>query len=184
MKKHFTLFSLLIPAHMLMAQVVQEVHFDYYNSVTDNDFENNFDNGPGLVQIQTNGITGGCLQTPDSVDWGNANAYYCSRYAPQIGDTARTSICFKYDSTQINLPSYQRALSIWLWPNADFNHYIIASVSGNKKLELLTYSWSNNPYPDLALWHDHWYRYELRAIFQGGAGNQVVIQAEVSDLGL
>lgn len=81
MKKSIALFvSMLIAIVKVNAQVVDEdVHFDFYQSVTNNDFINHFNGGWGLTQIQTNGITGGCLSTPDSVNWGNDNAIYCSQ---------------------------------------------------------------------------------------------------------
>ncbi|HKR04161.1 MAG TPA: T9SS type A sorting domain-containing protein [Bacteroidia bacterium] len=182
------IFTLLVTGLFLIlrvnAQVVDEdAHFDFYQSVTNNDFINHFSGGLGLDQIQTNGITGGCLTIPDSVSWGNDNAIYCSRYKPNSGDTTVTSICFKYDSTTVNLGSFQRALSIFLRPYADFNHYVIATVSGNKKLELITYGWVNTPYPDLNLLHNHWYRYILTTAFFS-ATFQVYIKAEVLDIGL
>lgn len=168
----------------LHAQVVTEdVHFDFYQSAANNDFINHFSAGYGITQVQTNGITGGCLLVPDSISWGNDNAIYCTMYKPNSGDTTVTSICFKYDSTTVQLSSFQRAMSIFLRPSADFNHYVIATVSGNKKIELITYGWVNTPYPNLNLLHNHWYQYKLSTAFFG-AVFQVYIKAEVFDLGL
>jgi len=180
----FLLFSVFC-FQKVKSQVVvtEDVHFDYYQNSTDNDFVNHFSYGSGLTQVLTNGITGGSLQTPDSVNWGTDNALYCSRYHPLAGDTTVTSICFQYDSTNIHPASYQRGITLWLVPYSDFNHYITASVTYNKKIELLTYSWNNNPYPNLALLHHHWYRFKLTTAFLGGATNQVFIKGEVFDLG-
>jgi hypothetical protein len=164
------------------AQVVtEEVNFDYYLNVSDNDFANHFSGGYGMEQIQSDGITGGCLTVPDSISWGNDNAVYCSRYKPLTGDTTVTSLAFKYDSATVHLSSYQRAMSIWMTPYSDFNHYIVATVSPDKKIEILTYGWNNNPYPLLALHSNHWYNYQLTTIF--GANQQVTVKAVVYDLG-
>jgi len=164
--------------------ITKDIHFDYYLNSTDNDFINHFSNGPGLLQIQNNGITGGCLSTPDSIQWGSDNAFFCSRYKPNAGDTTITAISFKYDSAFSIPGSIQRAVSIWLIPYADFNHYIAASITKNKKIELLTYSWNNNPYPVVTLTQDHWYRFEISTVFIGGISFQVNISAKVSDLGV
>lgn len=162
--------------------VVEEVDFDYYQDIDNNDFVNNFNGGYGMIQIEAEGITGGSVTVPDSSGWGNDNAIYCSRYKPVTGDTVITAISFKYDSALIHPNSFQRAVSIFLRPQADFNHYIIASVSWNKKIELLTYSWNNNPYPPLTLHSNHWYRFELMVIFS--TIQQIKISATVSDLGV
>jgi len=183
-KKYLLLALSLFTVLNSNAQVVDEdVNFDFYQSVTNHDFVNHFHGGVGTAQIQTNGITGGCLSVPDSASWGNDNAIYCSKYKPNSGDTAVTAISFKYDSTTVNLSSFQRATSIFLRPWADFNHYVIATVSGNKKIELITYGWVNTPYPNLNLLHNHWYRYVLTTAFFS-AGFQVYIRAEVFDIGL
>jgi hypothetical protein len=162
--------------------VNEEVHFDYYVDSTTNDFTNHFSGGYGMEQVTTNGITGGCLQVPDSISWGNDNAVYCSRFKPQAGDTVFAAVSFKYDSATIHPLSYQRAMSIWLIPSLDFNHYLIATVSGDKKIELLTYGWNNNPYPLLTLHSNHWYRYELSLVFINA--QDLSVNASVYDLGL
>ena len=79
-------FTALCLVSRVSSQPVSEsVLFDNYVSTADNDFVNRFDNGTGLNQIQTNGITGGCLETPQTISWGNDNAIYCTRYKGQIG---------------------------------------------------------------------------------------------------
>lgn len=179
------LFTALFIFENAKAQVVvtEDVHFDYYQTSLDNDFSNHFSNGTGLTQLQNNGIAGGCLQTPDSEIWGSNNALYCSRFRPDQGDTTLVSISFKYDSAGVHAGSFQRALSVWLIPSTDFNHYVVATVSWNKKIEMLTYSWSNNPYPNLALLNNHWYNYRLTAGFNGGPSHHVYLKAEVFELG-
>lgn len=186
MKTRITFFLFLLMMILkLQAQVVTEnADFNFYQSALNNDFINHFSGGNGLTQIQTTGITGGCLATPDSINWGNDNAYYCTKYKPNLLDTTVTNICFLYDSAAVHPNSFQRGLSVWLVPHSDFNHYIIATVNFNKKLELLTYSWNNNPYPNLALQNNHWYNYQLSVAFIGGANHSVFIKAEVFDLGL
>src|SRR5690348_11780981 len=131
MKKILTLLSaaVLIFHWPVKGQVITEtVDFDAYLSVSDNDFVNHFDGGLGLNQIQANGITGGCLETPQTVNWGNDNAKYCTRIRAQIGDTCTVSICYKYDTLQLNSINFDRAASLWLVPFRDPNHYAIASM--------------------------------------------------------
>lgn len=168
----------------LYAQIVTEdVHFDFYQNASNNDLVNNFNGAIGITQLQNNGITGGCLDVPDSINWGNDNAIYCSHYNPGQGDTAITEICFKYDSASVQLSSFQRAASIFLNPWADFNHYVIATVSGSKKIEIITYGWVNTPYPSVSLFNNHWYRLRLSTAFFPASAN-VYINAEVFDLGI
>jgi hypothetical protein len=178
------LYIVFIVQQNSSAQVVnQDVNFDFYQSASNNDFVNNFSGGYGMVVQQNNGITGGCLFMPDSISWGNDNAIYCTWYKPVAGDTTLTSICFKYDSTTVHATSYERAMSIWLRPHADFNHYVIATAAGNKKIELITYGWVNTPYPNLNLLNGHWYKYNLSVAFFAATFN-VYIRADVFDLGV
>lgn len=157
------------------------VNFDNYVSVTDNDFANWFSGGNGLTQITTNGISGGCLSTPDSVNWGNDEANYCFKYKGGDFASNSTRFNFKYDSTLTNLPSYARCASIWLKPSADFNHYIVASVSHQKKLEILTYSWTNNGAPSFTLTHGNWYQLVLFLTYS--SGGSINVAADLFDLG-
>jgi hypothetical protein len=185
MKKIFsfsTFISLL--SFTAGAQVVNEdVHFDFYQNAANCDLVNYFDGGNGLIQNQVGGITGGCLISPDSIAWGNDNAIYCSTFNPVSGDSNITSICFKYDSTTVSISSFQRAVSLFMYPSTDFNHYVIASISGNKKIEILSYGWNNNPYPNVTLYDGHWYRFELTVVVYP-LNFQVVAKAELFDLGL
>lgn len=184
MHKIFTLIISLFFFGKLNAQIITEdVHFDFYQSASFNDFQNYFNGFTTITQIQNNGITGGCLLLQDSIDWGNDRGIYCSTFNPQNGDTSVTGISFKYDTSGINTNSFQRATTIFIHPSADPNHYIIATVSGTKKLELITYGWVNTPYPSLNLLHNHWYRYVLT--FASNTNTfQVYIKAEVFNLGL
>ncbi len=184
MKIIFTLIGvILLLSTPIKAQIVTEdVNFDFYQSATNNDFANNFNGITGITQIQTNGITGGCLLLEDSIDWGNDRGIYCSAYKPQSGDTTITSISFKYDSSTVILTALQRAMTIWMHPWADPNHYVIATISHEKKIELITYAWVNQ-FPPVNLISQHWYKYTLSTAFFPSAF-QVYIKAEVFDLGL
>ncbi|GDX53143.1 hypothetical protein LBMAG27_21900 [Bacteroidota bacterium] len=161
--------------------VTKSVDFNTYTSASDNNLANWFSGGNGLTQIISTGISGGCLATPDSINWGNDEANYCFKY--KGGDLANnaTSICFKYDTTLTAIPSYARCAAIWLKPYADFNHYIVTSVSHDKKIEILTYSWNNNPYPFVALVHGNWYQLKLQLTYS--AADTIHIHSEVNDLG-
>lgn len=170
---------------LVTAQMVSEtVDFDNYISTSDNDFQNRFDKGPGLNQLQTNGITGGCLETPQTENWGNDNAVYCTHFKGQIGVSYITGICFKYDTTQLNSINFDRATSLWMKPYADPNHYVIASVLGTGNIQIVSYSAAASS-AVLALQQDHWYNLLLITDFTGGAFNdQININAQVNDLGL
>ena len=186
MKKQilFTAISILSALSAIGQVVTQFVNFDTYQSSINNDFVNNFSGGNGLTFIQNSGITGGCLDTPDSVLWGNSNAVYCSRFHPIQGDTIKASICFKFDISTIHANSFQRGVSIWMQPNADFNHYIIATVNYNQRMELITYGWTNSPGPVASLQSNHWYRFTLNAVTNTGISSQVIVKSEIFDLGL
>ncbi len=164
MKKTSTIFIVffLFVNCILRAQSVSEnIIFDNYVSPTNNDLENHFYSsgfGMSLTAIPSNGITGGCLLTNDTNIWGNDNAIYCSKFKATIGTTCDVNICFKYDTTVINSLYYERPVSIWLNPSADWNHYLIATVSRAKKFEQITYGWVNPTSPTLFLEQDKWYR--------------------------
>lgn len=160
---------------------IENSNFDTYTSVTDNDFATWFSNGIGLTQVTTNGITGGCLTTPDSVNWGNDEANYCSKYVGDLAAATNTSICFKYDTTMITYPSYQRGVSIWLKPYSDFNHYINVSFN-HTRLDIITYSWCNAPGPAFMPVHGNWYQLVVATTFL--TNDSVGIHAEVNDLGI
>ncbi|MBK5285000.1 MAG: hypothetical protein JJE25_06325, partial [Bacteroidia bacterium] len=164
--------------------ITEDVLFNNYNSSSDNDLVNRFTGGLGLTQITTNGITGGCLTTPNTVSWGNDNAIYCSKYIAASTYYAKTGLYFKYDTTQINTVNFDRAVSIFLRPGADFNHYVIASVNYDKRIQIVSYAWANNP-PLLNLLQDHWYALTLTATFTGGLpGDEIDLVAAVDDYGL
>lgn len=179
------LLSILFIGMAAQAQIVSEtVDFDTYISTTDNDFVNRFDNGIGMNQIQTNGITGGCLETPQTISWGNDNAVYCTRFRGVIGDTYITGICFKYDTSQFNNINYDRAASLWMKPYVDPNHYIIASVLDTRRIQIVSYS-ATGTSPIMQLLQGHWYNLLLTTEFTGGVtADEIGINAQVNDLGV
>ena len=176
---------LFATSFLVTAQMVSEtVDFDTYSSASDNDFQNRFDNGPGLNQLQTNGITGGCLETPHTENWGNDNAVYCTHFKGQIGVSYITGICFKYDTTQLNSINFDRAASLWMKPFADPNHYVIVSVLGTGHIQIVSYSATASS-AAMQLQQGHWYNLLLITDFTGGAFNdQININAQVNDHGL
>lgn len=164
--------------------VNETVDFDTYINASDNDFQNRFDNGIGLSQLQTNGITGGCLETPQTENWGNDNAIYCTHLKGQTGVSYLVGISFKYDSSQLNSTNFDRATSLWMKPFTDPNHYVIASVLGTGNIQIVSYSAASSS-AVLNLQHGHWYNLLLVTDFTGGQFNdQIDISAQVNDLGL
>jgi hypothetical protein len=185
MKSLFILSLLLLYSHITYSQIVTEtVAFDNYVSASDNDFVNFFSVGTGLNMITTNGITGGCLETPLTVNWGNDNAVYCSKYIAVPLNHSTTKLSFKYDSAMVNTANFDRAASIFLRPSADFNHYIIASVTHDKRLQIVSYSYANTP-PLLNLLDNHWYELSLTTVYVSNAPTyQINVSAAVNDLGI
>lgn len=184
MKNILLILVLVWSATKVTGQVVENVYFNNYNSAADNDFVNYFDGGTGMIVNIANGITGGCMEMPNTINWGNDNAVYCSKYVGGGGISSNTRISFKYDTTQINTVNFDRAVSIFLRPSADFNHYVIASVTHDKKIQILTYSWTNNPVV-LNLQHNHWYEFILSTGFiNSNPPYQINLSAMVNDLGI
>ena len=187
MKKIFRLilvFPFACTAIATGQPVNETVSFDNYVSAADNDFVNRFDNGTGLNQLQTNGISGGCLETPATISWGNDNAVYCTRFKGVIGVNYITGICFRYDTSQLNNINFDRAASLWMKPGADPNHYLVASVINSRQIQVISYSATSASLP-MTLQQDHWYNLLLIADFAGGTLNdQVNVNAQVNDLGV
>jgi hypothetical protein len=185
--KHFiaalTFVALSINLHA--QHIFENVDFDYYSSSTVNDYSIWFSNGLGYEQLTTGGITGGCLATPDSNLWGNFQPTYCYKIKTEQYDTAVNAVSFKYDTTDIDPSAFNRAVSIWLVPSADFNHYSITAINYDKSFQLITYSTVNNPQPVLPLEHGHWYELKVRHQFiPGFAGWMFTVDAYVYDLGI
>ena len=187
--KSFTIsafYILMVVTHFnSKAQTVTEIiNFNNYVSPSDNDLINNFSGGLGLLPLATNGITGGCVSTPNTVGWGNDNAIYCSKYLDSTNNISNTRISFKYDTTQLNTVNYDRAVSLFLRPAADFNHYVIASINYDKKIQIVTYSVANNPYL-VNMEHNHWYEFILNVTCVSPASvHQIGAWAQLNDLGL
>ncbi len=187
MRKFILLISLIISLNKIqsLGQIVNEVvNFDNYVSASDNDFENRFINGGGLFQVQSNGITGGCLETPQTSNWGNDNAIYCSKFNGVIGVTYTTSISFRYDTTQLNSINFDRPVSLWMSPHSDPNHYIIGSLLGSGNIQIVSYSATASS-GVIQRQQGHWYNIILTTDFTGGAFNDKInINARVNDLGI
>jgi hypothetical protein len=175
----------LLMCFEIVAQPVNEtILFDNYVSPSDNDLVNNFSGNILLTPVSSNGITGGCLTVPTTESWGNNNAIYCSKYMNSSLYSNDTRISFKYDSTQVNPINYDRAVSIYLNPEADFNHYVIASITYDKKIQIVSYFAANNPFP-VTLIHNHWYEFILSTSYDMPipALYEVTAAAQLNDLG-
>ncbi len=161
--------KILLPALVLLftnlsAQLVNEqVHFDNPNDQSDH-----FYGMQSLVQIPNYGVTGGCLLVPDSNNWGNDNSRYCSKFMAQDGQQFSSSIMFYYNDSMVNPNSFDRAASIWMQPHADPNHYIIASLNHDGKLELLTY-FSADYSSVLNLTNNNWYELSIAVLMTGNS---------------
>lgn len=175
---------LLVTCFIYAQTVTEKVKFDQYASPTDNDLSNLFSGGGDMFQDTVSGITGGAVSLPDSIDWGNDNATYCSKYKNGIGTKLITKVAFKYHDSLINTTKYQRAVSLWLKPVVNSNRYIIATVERTKAIGIYSYAWNNNASYFINLLNDHWYQLSLTAHTTGGInGDEIEITAEVFDLG-
>lgn len=164
--------------------VTETILFDNYVSPSDNDLVNNFSGTILLTPVSSNGITGGCLTVPTTESWGNNNAIYCSKYMNSSLYSNDTRISFKYDTTQINPINFDRAVTIYLNPNADFNHYVIASITYDRKIQIVSYFAANSPVP-VNLIHNHWYEFILSTSYDMPipASYEVTAEAQLNDLG-
>lgn len=180
----FGIVFLFMCFEMVAQPVTETILFDNYVSPSDNDLVNNFSGNILLTPVTSNGITGGCLGVPTTESWGNNNAIYCSKYMNSSLYSNDTRISFKYDSTQINPINYDRAVSIYLNPEADFNHYVIASITYDKKIQIVSYFAANNPFP-VNLIHNHWYEFILSTSYDMPipALYEVTAEAQLNDLG-
>ena len=178
------IFFLFMCFEIVAQPVTETILFDNYVSPSDNDLVNNFSGSILLTPITSNGITGGCLTVPTTESWGNNNAIYCSKYMNSSLYSNDTRISFKYDTTQINPINYDRAVTIYLNPIADFNHYVIASITYDKKIQIVSYFAANNPFP-VNLIHNHWYEFILSTSYDMPipALYEVTAEAQLNDLG-
>jgi hypothetical protein len=174
---------LLVTINSIAQTTIKDVHFDNYVNASNNDFTNFFTGSSNLYQIPSNGITGGCLAAPDSNNWGNDNAQFCSSYSGLANSNYRTSICFKYDSTLVNPNSYDRVTSIWMVPYTDFNHYLITSITHDKRVQVISYSYVNPTAPVLNLQHNNWYRLTADVTYLTSGSNTIQVAPKVYSLG-
>ncbi len=181
----FTFSAILLLINPVKSQsVVETIDFDNYISPVDNDLLNHFYGMQTLVQIPSQGITGGCLQVPDSNNWGNDNSRYCSKYKSVEDSTYTTSFCFYYDASLISA-GFDRAASIWIQPHTDPNHYIIASVSHQAKIEINTYFSFNASTNPMTLQSNNWYKLILGFSYGSLPSNYTVsFYSSVVDLGV
>lgn len=178
------IFFLCMCFESVAQPVTETILFDNYVSPSDNDLVNNFSGTILLTPVSSNGITGGCLTVPTTESWGNNNAIYCSKYMNSSLYSNDTRISFKYDTTQINPINFDRAVTIYLNPGADFNHYVIASITYDKKIQIVSYFAANSPVP-VNLIHNHWYEFILSTSYDMPipALYEVTAEAQLNDLG-
>ena len=186
MKNKYTLTILIILLYINPVNsqsVVETINFDNYINPSDNELVNHFYGIQTMVQIPSLGITGGCLQVPDSNNWGNDNSRYCSKYKSIIDSVYTASFCFYYDASLIS-SGFDRAASIWIQPHSDPNHYIIASVSHQAKIEINTYFSFNSSTAPMTLQSNNWYKLILGFSYGSLPSNYTVsFYSVVSDLG-
>ncbi|MBK7971741.1 MAG: hypothetical protein IPK08_23920 [Bacteroidetes bacterium] len=181
---NFGIIFLFMCFEAMSQPVTETILFNNYVSPSDNDLVNNFSGSILLTPVSSNGITGGCLTVPTTESWGNNNAIYCSKYMNSSLYSNDARISFKYDSTLINPINYDRAVTIYLNPIADFNHYVIASITYDKKIQIVSYFAANNPFP-VNLIHNHWYEFILSTSYDMPipALYEVTAEAQLNDLG-
>lgn len=174
--------------------VTETVNFDTYTSAVNNDLANSFipaRSRPNvLTQMTTSGITGGAVMPPNSANYANDVAQYCSTYNNQLGVTTSTSMCFKFNAALVNLNSNDDPLDFFL-DNYSNNDGLILGLrhSGSQSqpfyLSIVSYSSVQTiPLANSTLVTGHWYRLTARFRPIGGTFNdQSQAQLELFELG-
>ncbi len=183
MKRHLTLFIVLLNLNLVNAQVISDtVRFNNYVSPTNNDLVNHFSNTSWIMQDSIHGITGGALNTPNTLSWGNDLIWYCKQYSNVIDSMMTTSICFIWNGSLINTNTYDRAAAIFYEGNA-INHNISFYLNRDRTTTIITYGSVNNSAP-LTLVNGNWYR--LTGSFKcesTAPGDWLTAHLKVDDLG-
>lgn len=187
MKKKIFSAILVSVTVLSYSQIINEqVDFDHYNSVIDNDLVNNFEHSPYstnvFIQLNSNGITGGGILPPNYLSWGNDYVKYCSTYKNIQDSLIETTISFKYDSTLINPNRYERIAVIWL-EGTNSNHDVGYYLNKNS-LSITTYNYAQSvALNDLI--DGHWYKMVTHYKKIGGIfGDQVFVKVEIFDTGI
>ena len=168
---------------MLNAQSITDtVYFNNYASPTNNDLVNHFSNTVWITQDTIHGITGGALNPPNTLSWGNDLIWYCKNYSNVIDSLMTTSVSFKWNSALINITTYDRAAAIFYEGNVA-NHNYACYLNRDRTVTLITYGSVYVTSP-LTLNNGHWYR------FAGGLsslstspGDWLVASCYMADLG-
>lgn len=183
-----------------------KTNFDYYSTVANNDYSNNFINANDtslFKQVASGGLSGGALEPLDTGSWGNSNAKSKYTLNNVKGAIFTSTIDFLYNGDLLNPNVYERTMSIGLNPSADWNHYIIATIepasifgsttinSNTKQINIISYSWvasnwnpSNPGVSDTVTLTNGWYRFESTITNEGGTlGDQLQVKAELFSLG-
>ncbi len=157
------------------------IYFNNYTSSSNNDLTNHFWNTSWITMDTIYGITGGALNTPNTLSWGNDLIWYCKNYDNVIDTMITTSVCFKWNSALINTSTYDRAAAIFLMGDS-INHNVAYYLNRDRTLTVITYGAVQNSL--MTLTSGHWYR--LVASYKSLStppGDHVYTRAEIFDLG-
>ncbi len=184
MKKIIPLIILILNLNLSKGQSITDtVYFNNYTSPTNNDLVNNFSNTSWITLDTLHGITGGSLDTPDSLSWGNDLISYCKNYNNVIDTMMMTTISFKYNSALVMpAPHYERAVAIFYEGNI-INHNIAYYLNRDRTVTIITYGLVTNSAP-LSLITGHWYSLVANLKCQSSPTDWFFARAELYDLGI
>lgn len=180
--KFFISVFLLIHSQVSSQVLNDIVVFNNFVSVTNNDLVNHFYGAHSLSAIPNNGITGGCLQTADTNDWGNDISTYCSKFAHLHDTTYYISLSFYYDSSLV-LSGMQHPVSIWFRSHNYPSHSISASISNSKKMQIQSDSLFLES-SVLPLVSGHWNEFTVTIFNLNAFPNELNMGLLTQDLGL
>ncbi len=164
--------------------ITDTVFFNNYVTPTNNDLVNHFSNTSWITMDTMHGITGGSLDTPDSLSWGNDLISYCKNYNNVIDTMMMTTVSFKYNSSLVMpAPHYERAVAIFYEGNV-INHNIACYLNRDRTVTIITYGAVDVTSP-INLTNGHWYRFATGLTCLSSApGDWVLASCYMSDLGI
>ena len=184
MKKILVILLATVKLSLASAQSVSDtVYFNNYSSATNNDLTNHFSNTSWITMDTIHGITGGALNTPNTLSWGNDLIWYCKYYTNVIDSGMNASVSFKWNSALINTTTYDRGAAIFFEGNV-VNHNYACYLNRDRTVTLITYGGVYVTSP-LTLINGHWYRFSggLSSL-SAAPGDWMVGACYMSDLGL
>jgi len=176
-----------IPGFAQPSNVSVVVSFDSYVSSADNDYVNNFtvSGSPNpFTQVTTGGITGGAIASQISSDQGTFARFKYS-FANVTNRVLNVSVDFTFQESLVPPGSFERAVTVMLAPDADYNHNVMFGVGpyldNRRALSIMTYSDTGEGV--VGVLTNGWYRLVTTITNMGGTPILLSITSELFSLG-